>query len=220
MRSSRQIERLCETDVAFRVISAGRPPDHSTIARFRQEHALLARRLFVDMLEICAEAALAQVGVVSVDGTKIAADASRDANRSRARLESEIKGMFNQAQSVDDDEDDRHGDRRGDELPEALADPEGRKARLQAALDKLNARDASGGAAGRAGVWNARVAHHENRVIEERQRWAAHRASRIPGRGMPPRYPYGQREAQAQARLDAIRAKAEALTAEAAATPK
>ena len=47
VRSSRQIERLCETDVAYRVICANRAPDHTTIARFRQEHAPLAARLFV-----------------------------------------------------------------------------------------------------------------------------------------------------------------------------
>jgi hypothetical protein len=210
VRSSRQIERLCETDVAYRVICAGRVPDHTTIARFRQEHARLARRLFADVLEICAEAGLAQVGVVAVDGTKIAANASREANRSRERLEAEIAAMFDQARVVDDDEDDRYGERRGDELPDELADPEGRKARLQAALDKLNQRESSRVRRGRAETWTARVAYHEQRVAAERQRWAAHRASKAPGKGMPPRYPHGQRAAQAQARLEAAKAKAAA----------
>jgi transposase len=213
VRSSRQIERLCETDVAYRVICAGRVPDHSTIARFRQEQAQTARRLFADVLEICAQAGLAQVGVVAVDGTKIAASASRDANRSRGWLEGQIADMFEQAQRADEDEDDRFGDRRGDELPAELADPEGRQARLQAALDKLNERDARRVRRSKAHRWAARVAYHEGRVEEERRRWRAHRAGLIPGRGMPPRHPEGKRVAQAQARLAAARAKAQAAGA-------
>jgi transposase len=220
VRSSRQIERLCETDVAYRVICANRAPDHTTIARFRQEHALLARRLFADVLEICAEAGLAQVGVVAVDGTKIAANASRDANRSRERLEAEIDAererleaeievMFDQAQAVDDDEDDRYGGRRGDELPEVLADPQGRQARLQAALDKLNGRDARRVRRGPAEAWTARVAYHEKRVAEARQGWAAHQAAKTSRRGRPPQG-QGKQVVRARARLEAAKAKAEA----------
>src|ERR1700733_7083934 len=73
VRSSRQIERLCETDIAYRVVCAGHVPDHSTIARFRQAHAPLCRQLFAQVLEICARAGLAQVGVVALDGTKVTA---------------------------------------------------------------------------------------------------------------------------------------------------
>ena len=69
--------------MAFRVVGAGRVPDHSTIARFRQEYADVACQLFVQVLEICAEAGMARVGVVALDGTKIAADASRYVNRTR-----------------------------------------------------------------------------------------------------------------------------------------
>ena len=42
-RSSRQIERLCQTDVAFRIVCAQDVPDHSTIARFRAQHETGAR---------------------------------------------------------------------------------------------------------------------------------------------------------------------------------
>jgi transposase len=210
VRSSRQIERLCQTDVAFRVICAGNGPDHSTIARFRQEQAKVAAKLFADVLEICAQAGLAQVGVVAVDGTKIAANASRDANRDRRWLETEIAEMFEQAQRVDEDEDDRFGGRRGDELPAELVDPVSRQARLQAALDKLNERDLRRVRRSKAETWATRVAFHERRVEGERRRWQAHRAGLIPGRGMPPRHPEGKRVAQAQARLAAAKAKAEA----------
>lgn len=217
VRSSRQIERLCETDVAYRVICAGRAPDHTTIARFRQEHAFLARKLFADVLEICADAGLAQVGVVAVDGTKIAADASKGANRSRESLEAEITEMFDQAQQTDDDEDDRFGDRRGDELPQALGDPEQRQARLQAALDRLNGREARRVSRDSLEAWTSRVAYWENKLAEERQAWKTHRALTA-GRGTPPRHREGARVARAQARLQAAKAKAE--TAARNASPK
>jgi hypothetical protein len=210
VRSSRQIERLCETDVAFRVICAGRAPDHTTIARFRQEHAGVARRLFADVLEICADAGLAQVGVVAVDGTKIAANASRGANRSRERLEAEIASMFDQAQAVDDDEDDRFGDRRGDELPAELGRPDRRRARLQAALDKLAEREARRARRDPAQTWAARVELTETKLAAARDRWAARQAAKTPGIGMPPLYPEGKDVARIEANLARARAKADA----------
>jgi transposase len=212
VRSSRHIERLCETDVAFRVICAGRGPDHSTIARFRQEQAKVAAELFADVLEICAQAGLARVGVVAVDGTKIAANASRDANRTRRWLEGQIAEMFEQAQSVDEDEDDRFGDRRGDELPDELADPEARRARLQAALDKLNERQAGPGRPSSPQRWAKRVAYHEARVEEQRRLWRAYRAGLKTPRGPAPRLE-GKMVARSQARLAAAKTKAQAAAA-------
>src|ERR671914_2780472 len=61
-RSSRRIERRCIEDVAARVICANRVPDHTTIARFRQDHQPEAIRLFVDVLALCAAAGLTTVG--------------------------------------------------------------------------------------------------------------------------------------------------------------
>ena len=116
VRSSREIERLCQTDVAFRVICAGNAPDHSTIARFRQDQAALCEKLFAQVLELCALAGLAQVGVVALDGTKVAANASKGADYGRAQLEAQrakleagIQEMFAQAQAADNDEDERFG---------------------------------------------------------------------------------------------------------------
>jgi transposase len=69
-RSSRRIERRCVEDVAARVICANRAPDHTTIARFRQRHEAALAELFGEVLALCAEAGLAQVGVIAIDGTK------------------------------------------------------------------------------------------------------------------------------------------------------
>lgn len=139
VRSSRQIERLCEVDVAYRVICANHVPDHTTIARFRQEHEQHAVQLFTDVLVLCVEAGLGTVGVVAVDGTKIGSDAALRANRSRDAIEAEVRTMFAEAAEVDATQDELFGQRRGDELPDELVDPRSRRARLDAALQELEA---------------------------------------------------------------------------------
>jgi transposase len=80
VRSSRQIEARCHTDVAFRIVCAQDPPDHSTIARFRQAHAEHFEELFTRILLLCAEAGMGRFGKVAIDGTKIAANAAKSAN--------------------------------------------------------------------------------------------------------------------------------------------
>jgi transposase len=80
VRSSRQIERACHVDVAFRVIAANQTPDHTTISRFRQGHAEALKGLFSDSLRLCASAGMAKVGVVALDGTKMGCPAALSAN--------------------------------------------------------------------------------------------------------------------------------------------
>ena len=72
-RSSRRLERRCVEDVATRVICANQTPDHTTIARFRQRHETALAELFGEVLALCAEAGLVRVGLIAVDGTKVAA---------------------------------------------------------------------------------------------------------------------------------------------------
>lgn len=141
-RSSRQIERLCEVDVAYRVICANWVPDHTTIARFRQGHQTDAVRLFTDVLILCAECGLVKVGVIAVDGTKVAGVASLKANRTREQIEKEVAKMIVEADEVDSSEDDLFGGDRGDELPVDLVDPRSRRARLDAALVEMTRREA------------------------------------------------------------------------------
>ena len=141
-RSSRQIERLCEVDVAYRVICANQVPDHTTIARFRQDHEAAAVSLFCEVLMLCAAAGLATVGVVAVDGTTMGASASHAVNRSRDQIEAEVQELFAQAAQADDEGDRRFGADRGYELPAELADRSRRAARLDAALAGLRAQEA------------------------------------------------------------------------------
>jgi transposase len=133
-RSSRGIERACWEDVACKVICAMRTPDHSTIAEFRRRHESEIAELFDDVLGLCREAGLVSVGVITIDGTKIKANASMDQNRSYRQLVTEI---LREAEETDRREDELYGDQRGDELPEQLRTSEGRRAALQEAKRRL-----------------------------------------------------------------------------------
>ncbi|HMO66642.1 MAG TPA: transposase, partial [Verrucomicrobiota bacterium] len=108
-RSSRRIEARCRRDIAYRVICANQTPDHATIARFRADHELALGHLFTDVLRLCAAAGLGSLGLVAIDGTKLAADASRDANRAAEVLDAEIERILAEAAAVDAAEDERLG---------------------------------------------------------------------------------------------------------------
>src|SRR6266508_4317068 len=73
VRSSRQIERRCHEDIAFRVLAANQTPDHVTIARFRARHETAFAGFLVESLKLCAAGGMVQVGVVALDGTERAA---------------------------------------------------------------------------------------------------------------------------------------------------
>ena len=73
VRSARAIERACEENVAYRVIAAHTKPDHATIARFVERHEQALAGLFGAVLGLCAQAGLAKVGIVAIDGTEVAA---------------------------------------------------------------------------------------------------------------------------------------------------
>src|SRR5215472_12724660 len=142
MRSSRRIERACTEDVAFRVVCAQDVPDHATIARFRRAHfadAAAMGQLFAEVLVLAARAGLGRLGLIAVDGTKIAANASKDANRTEQRLRELAAQILAEAEAVDGAEDELYGDTRGDELPAGLAGPKTRAERIGTALAGLEA---------------------------------------------------------------------------------
>jgi transposase len=134
-RSSRGIERACVEDVVYRVVSANRAPDHSTIAEFCKRHETALAGLFTDVLSLCAKAGLVNVGVIAVDGTKVHASASNHATRDYEQIAKEILAEANR---IDREEDELYGDARGDELPEQLRTREGRRAALAEAKRRLD----------------------------------------------------------------------------------
>jgi transposase len=139
VRSSRQIQRRCIEDLAFRVLAGNQAPDHVTIARFRVRHEQALAGFLVASLKLCAAAGMVRVGTVALDGTKLAGNAAEKANRTQQKLEAEIAEILRQAAEADQRDTRQHGDARGDELPKALASKAGRLARLRQAKAQLEA---------------------------------------------------------------------------------
>ena len=165
-RSSRGIERECREDVAYRVICANLAPDHSTIAEFRKRHEAALAELFSSVLSLCKEAGLVKVGVIAIDGTKIAANASLDANAGYERI---VREILDEAEENDRIEDELYGDARGDELPEQLHTPEGRRAALREAKLKLDGkRETSGQAREESGSRPGRATTRRQRSVKTR----------------------------------------------------
>ena len=164
VRSSRQIERACVTDVAFRVIAAQQRPDHTTLARFRQRHAAALAELFGQVLSICGRAGLGRVGIVAIDGTKIAGQASPRKNYTEKTLRKLAAGIIEDAAAIDDAEDAEFGpDRSGDELPDDLRPGPERAARIRQALAQVEVEKA--------------VAAAEDTAVAERKVARARRAA-------------------------------------------
>jgi transposase len=155
-RSSRGIERRCREDVGFRVITANRIPDHATIARFRARHEQALAATFTQVLALCARAGLVSVGVVALDGSLLAGNASRGATRSYASIRLEVERMLAEAAQADAAEDQRLGEARGDELPAGLTDARSRRERLRRCKQQLEQEQADEQAAYRANLaWRA-----------------------------------------------------------------
>ena len=109
IRSSRQIERRCTEDIAFRVLAGNVVPDHVTIARFRARHEAALAGFLVQSLRLCAAVGLVRLGLVALDGTKIEANAAAAANRTHAHLEAQVAELLAQAAAIDQAEDGEGG---------------------------------------------------------------------------------------------------------------
>ncbi|MDP9261182.1 MAG: transposase, partial [Actinomycetota bacterium] len=198
VRSARTMERRCTEDVAFRVICAGQTPDHATIARFLKRHERAIAELFGGVLELCARSGLVNVGVVAVDGTKIAASATHHANRSYQQIAEEI---LKEAEEIDAYEDELYGEARGDELPEGFRTSTERRQRFREAKQaleeerKANARPVPRDRQKRLGECKKRLeedAELERRVAEKHEAWrergiAKDGSRRMTGHNMKPK---------------------------------
>ncbi len=145
--SSRGIARKLEEDVAFRMLGAGNFPDHRTICTFRRRNLEHLRGLFLQVVRLSREMGLSRFGTLSIDGTKVRANASKRKAmsyermvREEARLAEEIEGLLTAADGEDVEEDRRFGEEvRGDELPAELQRREDRLAAIRAAKERLEA---------------------------------------------------------------------------------
>jgi len=145
--SSRKIEQACEERVDFMAVTGMSKPDHSTICDFRNVHREPLCGLFVQVLALCRDAGLAKMGHVSLDGTKIRANASKHKAMSYKRMkkvEPELAAIvaewLAQSEAADASDDAEYGaDRRGDEIPAHIVAKVKRLAKMQAAQARLEA---------------------------------------------------------------------------------
>jgi transposase len=143
--SSRRLARACEERVDFMAVTALNRPDFRTISKFRGRHRAALAGLFVQVLRLCQEAGLVELGHVALDGTKMKANASKHKAMSYQRMKktepelaAEIERWLKTADAADAEEDAVHGgDRRGDETPDWMADKKRRLAKIREAMAAL-----------------------------------------------------------------------------------
>jgi transposase len=145
--SSRRLQKRIQEDIPFKVLAAGNEPDFRTIADFRKIHLVALEGLFQQVLELALESGSIKLGRVSLDGTKVKANASKHkamsygrAQEKQQQLQEEVKELLAQAAAADEEEDRRHGNRRGDELPEELRRRETRLAKIKQAQKVIEQR--------------------------------------------------------------------------------
>jgi transposase len=145
--SSRQIARLCTDDLGGRFLAAGHTPDHRTLNTFRLQHGEALRGLFLQSLRLCQGAGMVSLGHIALDGSKIAANASKHKAmsygrmvESEARLEEEVEAMMQRAAAADAAEDAAFGkEQAGTLFGEEVARRQGRLAKLREAKAALEA---------------------------------------------------------------------------------
>ena len=106
--SSREMERRCTTDVAFRFLSANQVPDYRSISRYRRRHLEALHDLFLQVLSLCGAAGLIKLGHVALDGTKLRASASRHKAMSYDRLGPRIAEIEAQVTAILDEAEGTH----------------------------------------------------------------------------------------------------------------
>ena len=181
--SSRRIQKRLREDIPFKVLAAGNEPDFRTISDFRKIHIETLQNLFEQVLAMALECGAIKLGRVSLDGTKLKANASKHKAMSYGRmkekqqqLKEEVKQLLAAAEAADEEEDRQYGSQRGDELPEELQRRETRlakikeakkvleqRARDKAAAEGKSSRRGQAGGQGSIQLHRPGIAHHERR---------------------------------------------------------
>jgi transposase len=180
--SSRRIERATYDSVAFRFIAANTHPDHDTIAAFRKRFLPHLKGLFVQILQVARALRLLKVGNVSLDGTKLKANASKHralsyghAKRIEAQLTAEVEQLIRMAEQAD-----RRDVPDGMDVPAEIARREARLAAIREAKAQLEAR-AQERVAAEQQAYQAKVAEREARQKKSGKKFG----------GKPPQPPTG-----------------------------
>lgn len=142
--SSRKIGDKLTTDITFMWLAAMQKPDFRTISDFRKNHRAAVEKLFTQIVVLANHMGLTNMGHVSIDGSKINANASKHKAMSRGRLkqeiskiQNEIKELLDEAEQIDLEEDKEDKDD-ANTLPPELSNKKERLAKLEQALKDLN----------------------------------------------------------------------------------
>jgi len=156
IRSSRDIQKMASTDTAFMYLTAMQHPDFRTICRFRSTHLDSIKDIFTQIVTVCKELGMLGAGKVSLDGTKVKANASvrqsKDAkalDKEIAKIRKEIDNFLNESIEIDKEEDEKYGDSTPYEMPKELVNKTKRLEKIEAAkkileekkLTKINVTD-------------------------------------------------------------------------------
>ena len=188
--SSRVIEESTYCDVAVRYICAGSHPDHDTICTFRRVNREAFEKFFVHVLEVAAQSGVVKkVGTVSVDGTKIHANASKHSAVSYSRAQEMLEQLENEVSALTEKAEQSDRSQQEDctlNLPDEIARRKERKARIEEAVAVIESR-------------------HEEKLARERQEYeekvARRQAQREEGKkpkGREPKEPSSEVDGKAQ----------------------
>jgi hypothetical protein len=183
--SSRRIERATDRDIAVRYLCANTHIDHDTIGTFRRKNLAAIQEAFVDILELAKELKLLKLGAVSLDGTHIKANASKDKNITyaraqelRAQLKQDVQQLLLQAEQADQEDADPHA------LPKAIAKREKLLSKMDAACAELQKRAHERAA--------REQAEYERKLVARKERG---------GKGPAPKPPSAETKADEQVNL-------------------
>ena len=189
--SSRKIERATYDSLAFRFIACDQHPDHDTLASFRRRFGAQFADAFVQVLQVARENQLSRFGTVSLDGSKIHANASRHsalsyghAEKIEAQLKAEVQEMLKLAEAAD-----QRSVPEGVDLPAEIRRREERLAAIAAAKAKIEARAKE--------RFEREQAEYEAKMATRRTKEAT---GKKPG-GKPPKPPQAGPRAQDQINL-------------------
>jgi transposase len=162
--SSRRIERATHRDIGVRFVAANAHPDHDTIAAFRRVNKDAIEEAFLTVLMLAKETGLLRVGTVSIDGTKIDANASKikslrydRAKALREKLKTDIAALLAKAEAADAEGDDPQA------LPAEIARREKLHAKLDEACKRLEAEAKAEAEAAQSAYEEKRAKYEENK---------------------------------------------------------
>jgi len=141
MRSAREISRRLESDLNLMWLAHEQKIAHQRLSEFRRQFTSELAELFVQTVRLARELEVAEaLGLVAIDGSKVAANASRRVLDDEG-LRKKIKKLLEKAEEIDAAEDEEHGECRGDELPEDAEDLREFARRLEEVRKKLEESD-------------------------------------------------------------------------------